>query len=90
MSNTATLADDTIAEPLKPVITVTTTPRFTSLDRCDSCGAQAYIGATINGTELTFCAHHGHKSEAKLRALATAWHDESAKLHEEQANRIKE
>ena len=79
-----------VAEPETAAILVTTTPRFTSLDRCDTCAAQGYIGATVNGTELVFCAHHGRKYEAKLRAVATAWHDETAKLHEEQANRIKE
>lgn len=58
--------------------------RFTALDRCDSCGAQAYVGATVNGIELLFCAHHGRKYESKLRAVATTWHDESIRLFEEQ------
>ena len=55
---------------------------ITGLDRCDSCGAQAYISATVNGSELLFCAHHGRKYEEKLRAVATQWHDESARLLE--------
>ena len=58
--------------------------RFDALDRCDSCRAQAYIGATVKGTELLFCAHHGRKYEAKLRAVATTWHDESIRLFEDQ------
>ena len=58
--------------------------RFTAADRCDSCHAQAYIGAAVNGTELLFCAHHGRKYEEKLRAVATTWHDESVRLFEEQ------
>lgn len=56
--------------------------RLTALDRCDSCGAQAYIAAEVNGTEMLFCAHHGRKYEEKLRAVATSWHDESARLIE--------
>lgn len=77
--------------PVAPTGIVTTTHlRFTSMDRCDTCGAQAYIGATVNGTELIFCAHHGRKYEAKLRAVATTWHDETARLLEEGANRHKE
>lgn len=77
--------------PVAPTSIVTTNHlRFTSQDRCDTCGAQAYIGATVNGTELIFCAHHGRKYEAKLRAVATAWHDETARLLEEGANRHKE
>ncbi len=55
--------------------------RLTAMDRCDSCGAQAYIAAEVNGSELLFCAHHGRKYEEKLRAVATSWHDETARLH---------
>lgn len=54
--------------------------RLTAADRCDSCGAQAYIAAEVNGSELLFCAHHGRKYEAKLRTIATSWHDETARL----------
>lgn len=54
--------------------------RLTALDRCDSCGAQAYIAAEVNGSELLFCAHHGRKYEEKLRAIATSWHDETDRL----------
>ena len=54
---------------------------LTALDRCDSCGAQAYIRATLpSGSALLFCAHHGRKNEDKLRALGATWHDESERL----------
>jgi len=86
---TTTLAPTEAPAAPSGIIT-TTTPRFTSQNRCDTCGAQAYIGATVNGTELIFCAHHGRKYEAKLRAVASAWHDETARLLEEGANRNKE
>lgn len=56
--------------------------RLTAADRCDACGAQAYIAAVVNGSELLFCAHHGHKYEAKLRSVATSWHDETSRLRE--------
>ena len=56
--------------------------RLTAMDRCDSCGAQAYIAAEVNGTEMLFGAHHGRKYEEKLRAVATSWHDETARLIE--------
>lgn len=56
--------------------------RLTAADRCDSCGAQAYIAAEVNGSELLFCAHHGRKYEEKLRSVATSWHDETARLTE--------
>ena len=57
--------------------------RLTAADRCDSCGAQAYIAAEVNGSEQLFCAHHGRKYEDKLREVATSWHDETARLVDE-------
>lgn len=55
--------------------------RLTAQDRCDTCQAQAYIAAKVKGSELLYCAHHGRKYEAKLRAVASSWHDETARLH---------
>ncbi|MBX3067530.1 MAG: hypothetical protein IT191_03385 [Microbacteriaceae bacterium] len=49
-------------------------------DRCDSCGAQAYIRAVIGESELLFCAHHGRHHQEKLSKIATSWHDESSRL----------
>jgi hypothetical protein len=55
---------------------------LTSLDRCDSCGAQAYVRATMPaGGVLLFCAHHASKHREKLTGLGAQWHDETAKLH---------
>lgn len=56
------------------------TVQLTALDRCDSCGAQAYVRATMGGSELLFCAHHARKHEDKLKPLADSWHDESHRL----------
>src|ERR1700740_562413 len=36
-------------------------PVLSALDRCDLCGAQAYIRVTLESGELLFCAHHGAK-----------------------------
>jgi len=58
-------------------------PQLTAADRCDACGAQAYVRATVNGTELLFCAHHAKKHQEKLAAIAESWHDESARLLED-------
>lgn len=74
--------------PLTPqpaVESTVTAYRLTTQHRCDACGAQAYIAATVNGTELLYCAHHGRKYEVKLRAVSTTWHDESIRLLEEQS-----
>lgn len=56
--------------------------QLSSLDRCDSCGAQAYIRATMASGELYFCGHHGAKFKEKLSTTALAWLDESGKLNE--------
>ncbi len=55
-------------------------PALTNQDRCDACGAQAYVAATVKGSELLYCGHHANKFEAKLKPLASAWHDERSKL----------
>ena len=57
---------------------------LTALDRCDSCGAQAYVKVTMASGELLFCGHHGAKYKEKLAATALNWHDESARLLEDQ------
>jgi len=50
-------------------------------DRCDRCGAQAYIRVVLaSGGELLFCAHHGKQYEPRLREKASDWHDESERL----------
>ena len=53
---------------------------LTAGDRCDSCGAQAYVRVTIVTGELLFCAHHGNKFKEKLATIASDWHDESDRL----------
>ncbi|MDQ1628397.1 MAG: hypothetical protein QOI54_2141 [Actinomycetota bacterium] len=56
-------------------------PPLTAADRCDRCGAQAYIRVTMpSGGELLFCAHHGRAHEAKLREVSTAYQDQSELL----------
>lgn len=56
------------------------TKPLTGLDRCDSCGAQAYVRATFAGSELLFCAHHARAHESKLKPIADTWQDETHKL----------
>lgn len=70
MSNIAT--EDTTVDEMDYTLT--------ALDRCDSCGAQAYIRATLASGDLLFCAHHGTKFKEKLFPTALSWHDESSRL----------
>jgi hypothetical protein len=54
---------------------------LTAADRCDRCGAQAYLRATMpSGGELMFCAHHAKAHSEKLRQVALNIHDETARL----------
>lgn len=50
-------------------------------DRCDRCGAQAYMRVTLSsGGELLFCAHHGRAHQDKLQQVALDIQDETGKL----------
>ena len=54
---------------------------LTAADRCDRCGAQAYVRATMeSGFELMLCAHHFRENETRLREVAVAIYDESERL----------
>ncbi len=55
-----------------------------TLDRCDRCGAQAYVRVVLesSGMELVFCGHHARSVEATLRPQASEWHDETSRLTE--------
>jgi hypothetical protein len=57
--------------------------QLSALDRCDSCGAQAYVRVTMSTGDLFFCAHHGAQFKEKLSATALEWHDESNRLNSE-------
>ena len=58
-------------------------PPLTASDRCDRCGAQAYIRVVLaSGGELLFCAHHGRAHESKLREIAAGIQDQTDKLSE--------
>jgi len=52
-----------------------------AVDRCDRCGAQAYVRATLlNGGELLFCAHHAKEYSERLKTVAASIQDETDKL----------
>ncbi len=54
---------------------------LSAVDRCDRCGAQAYVRVQLpTGGELLFCAHHGREHGDKLREMAVTIHDETDRL----------
>ena len=56
-------------------------PPLVATDRCDRCGAQAYVRVTMDsGAELYFCAHHARAYETRLREVAASIQDETERL----------
>jgi hypothetical protein len=56
---------------------------LTGLDRCDACGAQAYVHVKGVSGELMFCGHHFNKANSdKLQAFAFEIIDERDRLIE--------
>jgi hypothetical protein len=50
-------------------------------DRCDRCGAQAYVRVMLaSGNELLFCGHHARAYEDRLREIAVDFQDETDRL----------
>ena len=65
----------------KADVNATLAPSLSAADRCDRCGAQAYIRARLtSGGELLFCAHHGRQHLPQLQARASEIHDETDRL----------
>ena len=70
-------------------VTTALAPTLTAADRCDRCGAQAYVRARlVSGGELLFCGHHGREHLPKLQHLATQIEDETDRLHETSSSAV--
>ena len=73
----------TSTQPATDAITpaLTEPAPLTAADRCDRCGAQAYVRATLpGGTDLLFCGHHGNAHRPSLLVAGAAIQDETDKL----------
>lgn len=57
-----------------------TAPTLTAADRCDRCGAQAFVRVLLTTGDLLFCGHHAKAYEDKLRVFAVDWVDETDTL----------
>lgn len=53
---------------------------LTTADRCDACGAQAFVRVVLAAGELLFCAHHGRQNRQALERRALFIQDESSRL----------
>ena len=55
--------------------------RLTAADRCDRCGAQAYVRVLLpSRLELLFCAHHNRQYASALADIAVEIQDETMRL----------
>ena len=72
-------------------MTTALAPELTAADRCDRCGAQAYIRARlVTGGELLFCAHHGREHLPALMDKALDVLDETERLQETRVSSMDE
>jgi hypothetical protein len=56
--------------------TLTKPGPLTAADRCDRCGAQAYVQVVLtSGGDLLFCGHHAKIHIDKVRPLAEVIYD---------------
>ena len=54
---------------------------LTAADRCDRCGAQAFVRAVLTAGELLFCAHHGREHASRLAEVAIRVQDGTAAIN---------
>ncbi len=64
-------------------VTTTQTSPLTAADRCDRCGAQAYVRVVLPSGELLFCAHHARRHAGAFADVAVSVQDETDRLLEE-------
>jgi hypothetical protein len=63
--------------------TLTAAPALSPADRCDGCGAQAYVRVTlVGGGELLFCGHHWGRHGDAIKDKVASVQDETTRLAE--------
>lgn len=61
-------------------VTTTQSSPMTAADRCDRCGAQAYVRVVLPSGELLFCAHHARRHASAFADVAVLVQDETDRL----------
>lgn len=54
--------------PVTVPVTVHKPGELTAADRCDRCGAQAYVRTLLDALDLLWCVHHFRLAEEGLTA----------------------
>ena len=66
----------TIDEVLQESFPVLARRELDATDRCDSCGARAWVRAVMPASELLFCAHHASHHLPALEQAALFLQDD--------------
>ena len=77
------LQDHLIVQEGRPTVStpVIEDSHLNASDRCDRCGAQAYVRVTMaSGFDLLFCSHHSKEHADKLKQVALTIHDETQQI----------
>lgn len=53
---------------------------LTAENRCDRCGAQAYVRVAMHAGDLMFCAHHARQHGDKIVEVALDMEDHRHQL----------
>jgi hypothetical protein len=78
---------DTLSVPAEPMVLDEDLSPLAVADRCDRCGAQAFVRARLaGGSELLFCGHHGRDAMARLMELGAAVRDDTALINAKPTN----
>lgn len=70
-----------LSTPVDVEVTDVDTTPLTPQDRCDRCGAQAFVRTTHDKSDLLWCAHHFRQHEPELAEAKVV--DDRAKINRE-------
>lgn len=68
---------------------MTESKTLSAKDRCDACGARAYVRAEFASGPLYFCAHHARKHASAIAVQSVSLRDETEQLAAESADQSK-
>ncbi|WP_249367235.1 MULTISPECIES: hypothetical protein [unclassified Actinomyces] len=80
MSAPAVAAEATVPAESEVAVAGTCERPLTTADRCDACGAQAFVRAVLASGELLLCGHHARAHMPALERQALFIQDETAAL----------
>ncbi|MGK2348057.1 DUF7455 domain-containing protein [Actinomyces sp. W5033] len=80
MSAPTVAAEATVPAGSGPAVAGGPERPLTSADRCDVCGAQAFVRAVLASGELLMCGHHARAHMPALEQQALFIQDETACL----------